>query len=137
MIEAALAIFGVLVGAVVTWLTTKSQQKGELDRLRLQLRNEWQLQWQQRFMDTIAELMAAIDPEIYPRVEKKVVVPLVHKAQLCLNLRVPTHARCNAALNQIALAVNGWHGPQDTAELLGKLNELFESARDMMWLPGK
>ena len=145
-------VIGALIGAITAWVTSKSQQAGEserlqlqekseTERLQLQLKTEWerqnQLAWQQRFMETIAELIGACDPEANPQVDKKVVVPLIHKAQLCLNLNVAAHARCNEALNRYAIAANARQEDRDERKLLLLQSDLFESARNTMWLPGR
>jgi hypothetical protein len=85
----------------------------------------------------VAELVGAADPEVHTTIDKKVVVPLIHKVQLCLNVKLPAHDRCNSTLNAYALAISGWSAQNGMNHILALQDAFFESARDALWLPGR
>jgi len=131
---------GVFVASIVQWLVTRTTVRAESERLRQQLLAEFHREqftdWQAKFRETIADLLAATDPELNARFEKAKVVPLVLRAQLMLNPKRPAHARVNSLVNQLALAVNGWE-QRGASELLRLHSELLEAARDAMYVPAK
>ena len=137
---ALLALLGVAAAAFAQWLVTRHTVRSESDRLRQQLFAEFHreqfTEWQSKFRETVAELLASTDPELNAKFERAKVVPLVLRAQLMLNPKLPAHARVNSVVNQLALAVNGWE-QRDAAAVLRLHSELLESARDAMYLPAK
>ncbi len=141
MQEALIALAGVLVGGLVQWFVSRSQFKSEKERLLIQLQSEWtqqnHLAWQAQFQSAVAELIGIADPETNAKVRKELVVPLIHKVQLSLNIDLPSHNKCNAALNAYALALNGWSGHEGLGPLLGTQSAFFEAARQCLWLPGR
>jgi len=137
---AFIALVGVAGAGVIQWLVTRHTVRAESERLRQQLFAEFHraqfTEWQSKFRETVADLLAATDPELNSRFEKAKVVPLVLRAQLMLNPKLPAHARVNSVVNQLALAVNGWE-QRGASELLGLHSELLEASRDAMYLPAK
>lgn len=140
-LSALIGLGGALVGAIVQWLVASSTIRAETERLHRQLSREFRLQqfseWQAEFRSVISELLALTDPEVQKTLPKERIVPLVLKAQLMLNLQVPSHEKVNGLINAIALAVNGWHGPQDMSSILRIHGELLDAARETLFLPGK
>lgn len=137
---ALVALLGVAVAGVVQWLVTRHTVRAESRRLRHQLFVEFDREqfseWQSKFRDTVADLLAAADPELNVRADKARLIPLVLRAQLMLDPKLPAHARVNAVISQLALAVNGWH-ERSESEILALHSELLEAARAAMYLPSK
>lgn len=140
VLVAIIGLGGVFLGGTVQWLVARSTIRSETERLHRQLSTEFRLQqfseWQAEFRGAISELLAVTDPEAQHEFGKDRAIPLILKAQLMLNPRLPAHARVNGLINQLALAVNGWHGPQDAATVLRIHGELLDAARDTLFLPG-
>ena len=94
---AFIALVGVAGAGVIQWLVTGHTVRAESERLRQQLFAEFHraqfTEWQSKFRETVAHLLAATDPELNSRFEKAKVVPLVLRAQLMLNPKLPAHAR--------------------------------------------
>lgn len=130
-----------ILGAITQLLLTKFVLKSEYQKIHRQLSSEFRLRqyelWQIRFQDTMVELLKATDPECNSSFSPANITPLIHKAQLMLNLRDPKHARINGYVNDLGLAVNGWHGRTDRASLLRVHAALLEAAREVLFLPGK
>lgn len=140
VIVALLGLGGAIVGGAVQWLVARSTIRAETERLHRQLSNEFRLQqfseWQSRFQDVMADLLIATDPEAGP-LEQKAIVPLVLKAQLMLNPKLPEHARANGLINQLALATSGWQGKPDARSILTIHAALLDAAKATLYLPGK
>lgn len=141
ILSALIGLGGALVGGIVQWFVARSTIRAETERLHRQLSSEFRLQqfsvWQAEFRSVISELLALTDPEVQKTFRKERIVPLVLKAQLMLNLQVPSHAKVNRLINAIALAENGWHGSQDMSSILRTHGELLDAAREALFLPGK
>jgi len=140
ILAALIGLSGVLLGGTVQWLVARSTIRSETERLHRQLSAEFRLQqfseWQAEFRKVISELLALTDPEVHQALEKDRAIPLILKAQLMLNPRLQAHARVNGLINQLALAVNGWHGPQDAATILRIHGDLLDASRETLFLPG-
>jgi len=100
---------------------------------RLQQLSEWQTE----FRSVMSELLAVTDPEAQDSPPKERIIQLVLKAQLMLNPSLPAHTKVNNLVNALALAVNGWHGPQDISSILHIHAALLEASRETIFLPGK
>jgi hypothetical protein len=141
VLSALIGLGGALVGAIIQWLVARSTIRAETERLHRQLANEFRLQqfseWQTEFRSVMSELLALTDPEAHPSPPKERIVPLVLKAQLMLNLKMPSHAKVNGLINSLALTINGWHGSQDVSSLLRTHGELLEASRETLFLPGR
>lgn len=141
ILAALLGLGGAVVGAIVQWLVARSTIRAETERLHRQLSDEFRLQqfseWQAEFRSVMSELLALTDPEVNKPFLKERIVPAVLKAQLMLNLEVPSHAKVNGLINALALSVNGWRGSQDMSSILSTHGELLDAARDVLFLPGK
>jgi hypothetical protein len=137
---ALLTLLGVALAGVVQWLVTRHTVRAETRRGRHQLFLEFHREqfseWQSKFRDTVADLLAAADPELGVRADKARLIPLVLRAQLMLDPNLQEHARVNTAIGRLALAVNGWHECSES-EILGLHSELLEAARAAMYLPEK
>lgn len=141
ILSALIGLGGAFIGATVQWFVARATIRSETERLHRQLSTEFRLQqfsgWQSEFRSVIAELLALTDPEAQKSLPKERVIPLVLKAQLMLNLRLPSHAKVNGLINTLALTVNGWHGSQqDVAAVFRIHGELLEAARETLFLPG-
>ena len=105
VLSALIGLGGALVGAIVQWLVARSTIRAETERLHRQLSNEFRLQqfseWQTEFRSIMAELLALTDPEAQPSLPKERIVPLVLKAQLMLNIQVPSHAKVNGLIGDV------------------------------------
>lgn len=139
---ALMAVVGVILGGIIQWLAARYVVRSEAERLHRQLSIEFNHQmfsdWQVRFRETMAELLAASDPEVVGgEIDKARFVPLVLKAQLMLNRGIPEHAKVNSLINQLALEVNGWRGSPDTATVLRVHGDLLDAAMGAMYVPGK
>lgn len=142
LLVAVIGLGGVIVGGSLQWLVSRYVVRSETERLHQQLitefRNEQFSDWQRQLQSVISDLLIATDPEISQPFQKGKIVPLVLKAQLMLNPLVPTHARLNGLVNELALQVNGWHGQQqDMRTILSLHAALLEAAKKTMYLPGK
>lgn len=141
VLSALIGLGGALVGATVQWFVARSTIRAETERLHRQLSSEFRLQqfseWQTEFRSVMSELLAVTDPEAQQSLPKERIVPLVLRAQLMLNPNVPSHAKVNGLINALALAVNGWHGPQDISSILRTHGELLDASRETLFLPGK
>jgi hypothetical protein len=140
ILVAIIGLGGVLLGGTVQWIVARSTIRSETERLHRQLSTEFRLQqfseWQAEFRSVISELLGVTDPEVQREFRKDRVIPLILKAQLMLNPQLPAHARVNGLINQLALAVNGWHGTQDAATVLRIHGELLDASRNTLFLPG-
>ncbi|MCC9596985.1 MULTISPECIES: hypothetical protein [unclassified Rubrivivax] len=141
VLSALIGFGGALAGATIQWLVARSTIRAETERLLRQLGNEFRLQqyskWQADFRATISELLAITDPEAQTPPQKGQITSLVLKAQLMLNPKLPAHAKVNALINTLALATNGWHGPQEVSSILRIHGELLDAARETLFLPGQ
>ena len=141
ILAALIGLGGAFVGAIVQWFVARSTIRSETERLHRQLSAEFRLQqfsqWQNQFQTAMSELLAATDPEAGKPFQKERIVPLVLKVQLMLNPHLASHAQVNNLVNNLALTVNGWHGPQDLSSLLEIHGALLEAARQTLYLPGK
>lgn len=140
VLAALIGVGGVLLGGTAQWIVARATIRSETERLHRQLSTEFRLQqfseWQSEFRGVISELLALTDPEVQPELRKDRTIPLILKAQLMLNPLVRSHARVNGLINQLALVVNGWHGPQDAATILRIHGELLDASRETLFLPG-
>ena len=141
LLAALLGLAGVVFGSVGQWLISRHVVRSENERLHNQLSTEFRLQqfgdWQAKFSSVIADLLAATDPECSASSSKSSTVPLVLRAQLLLNPSLPSHAKLNALINKLALEVNGWHGKPNTEVVLALHADLLDSARSILYLPGR
>lgn len=140
IIVAMIGVGGVMLGGVAQWMVARATIRAETERLHHQLSNEFKLQqfseWQSRFQDVMAELLVATDPEA-GALEQSAIVPLVLRAQLMLNPKLPSHAKTNSLINRLALATGGWHGEQDTQSILTLHAALLDAAKATLYLPGE
>jgi hypothetical protein len=81
-------------------------------------------------------LLVVTDPEA-GAISQSAIVPLVIRAQLMLNPELPSHARANRLINQLALATGGWHGEPDAQSILSIHAALLDAAKTTLYLPGK
>lgn len=129
------------LGAIVQWRVTHTVIKSEHERTKAQINSEFRHRqfeiWQDKFQEVIAQLLKVTDPEINPNMDRASFVPLIHKAQLMLNLNEQSHMKVNALINELGLAVNGWTQHHDRSEMLRLHGSLMEAARDTFYLPGK
>lgn len=136
---ALIGLGGATVGAIIQWIVARATIRSETERLYVQLRDEFRFQqfsaWQSTFQSVISDLLAATDPEINQQPQKQQSIPLVLKAQLMLDPNYAPHVKVNGLINKLALAVNGWHGPQDTREILSAHSALLDAARETLYLP--
>lgn len=141
IVAALIGLGGALVGATIQWVVARATIRSETERLLRQLSTEFKLQqfseWQAEFRSVMSALLANTDSERRDSFNKSDIVQLVLKAQLLLNPNLPSHARVNGLVNQLALKATGWHGPQDLPTVLAVHSELLEAARETMFLPGK
>lgn len=142
IVVALIGLGGVLVGGTTQWWVARSTIRAEAERLHGQLSGEFKLQqfseWQTRFQSLMGDLLAETDPESKGGCfAKERIVPLVLQAQLMLNPTVPSHAKVNQLINQLALSVCGWHGSPDLRTILTVHSALLEAAKDTLYLPGK
>lgn len=141
LLAALIGLGGTFVGAIVQWFVARSTIRAETERLHRQLSAEFQLaqfsEWQTEFRSVMSELLAFTDPETMKSYSKEQVIPLVLKAQLMLNPNIPSHKKVNALINKLALAVNGWHGPQDISSILCIHGELLDMSRETLYIPSK
>lgn len=141
ILSALIGLGGAFVGATIQWFVARSTIRAETERLHRQLSTEFRLQqfseWQIEFRSVMSELLAVTDPEAQRGLPNERVVQLVLKAQLMLNPSLPAHAKVNGLINALALAVNGWHGPQDISSILRTHGDLLEASRETLFLPGK
>lgn len=141
VLAALIGLGGAFVGAIIQWFVARSTIRAETERLHRQLSAEFRLQqlseWQTEFRSVMSELLTVTDPETKGSLPKERIVQLVLKAQLMLNPNLPAHAKVNGLINALALAVNGWHGPQDLSAILRTHGELLDASRETLFLPGK
>lgn len=130
-----------LLTAAVQWIVTRTVVRSEHHRLETQLTSEFRLRqfesWQNRFQDTVADLLAALDPEANVTINPEKVVPLIHKAQLMLNLDLESHRNINSLIIQLGLATNGWTPGHQVSDLLRLHGDLLDAVRKALYLPGK
>lgn len=140
ILSALIGLGGAFVGATIQWFVARSTIRAETERLHSQLSREFRLEqfseWQAEFRSVISDLLALTDPEVQQPPAKERIIPVVLKAQLMLNLKVPSHAKVNGLINKLALEVNGWHDSQDLASILRTHSELLDAARETLFLPG-
>ena len=140
ILVALIGLGGVTFGGVVQWLVARSTIRAETERLHRQLSSEFRLaqfsEWQSRFQSVMADLLVATDPEA-GAISQSAIVPLVIRAQLMLNPELPSHARANGLINQLALATGGWHGEPDAQSILSIHAALLDAAKTTLYLPGK
>lgn len=141
ILTALIGLGGAFVGATIQWFVARSTIRAETERLHRQLSTEFRLEqfseWQTEFRSVMSELLTVSDPEVNKSPPKDRVVQLVLKAQLMLNPNLPSHTKVNGLINKLALAVNGWHGPQDVTSILRTHSELLDATRETLFLPGK
>src|SRR5262245_22362305 len=117
-----LGLAGAVLGGVVQWVVSRAAVRAETERLYEKLSAEFEIQqlsaWQAQFQTVMSELLCATDPELFAKVDKQRVIPLVHRANLLLNPNLRSHAQVNDLVNKLALVVNGWHGEQGMREVL-------------------
>ena len=143
VIAACITVIGMLVVAILTviiqWRVTKTIIRSEHDRLRLQLKSEFQYRqfesWQKKFLDTISQLLKETDPEINTQFNPERVVPLIHIAQVMLNLEISSHRQVNDLITNLGLAVNAWETNHDKSSIMTLHGTLLEAVRKIINLP--
>ena len=128
-----------ILTAVIQWVVTRRMLQDEYRRLRLQLKSEFESRqyelWQERFIDARVKLLEATDPETNKTFDSSITVPLIHKAQLILDLRNPIHRQVNELITKLGMAVNGWE-PGHNFSSISKLHGiLLEKSREIVAKP--
>lgn len=115
-----------------------TELEAERKLLFTQLQQEFKLKqfstWQENFISTIADLLKYTDVEAFPSPEKDKIIPLIHKAQLLLNLDIQEHKIVNQYINQLGLAINGWD-TSTAKDIFTIQNELLKASRKIIYLP--
>ncbi len=146
LIKAAYVTVGGMLGvafltAMTQWIVTKNIIRSEHQRINNQLNSEFRLRqfesWQKDFKETIANLLQETDPQLNPSLNNDSAIPHILRAQLMLNLDIPSHKKVNGIINNLGLAVTGWQSDNDAATLLNIHASLLDAAKDIMYLPGK
>lgn len=110
-IGALIGLIGIVVAGLVQWVIARFTVRKEAERLYEQLTAEFDFQqqsaWASQFRQIMGDLLAVTDPE-GSTMEKRQIVPLILKAQLMLDLRLPAHRVVNSLINQLELKINGW-----------------------------
>lgn len=129
-----------LVTAATQLLATRAVMRSEHKRLLTQVNSNFRSQqfawWQDEFVDAISKLLASTDPELYARPEPQAVIPLIHRAQLLLNVHKADHLKVRKLISELGKAVNGWE-ERTPSEVLRIHSELLEAASRTIYLPGR
>lgn len=133
-------MFGVaLIAAIAQWSLTKRIIRSEHDKLYKQLNSEFKSKqfeyWQSEFKEVISQLLSATDPEISSHFDKSKIIPLIHKAQLNLDVSNPSHRKVNGLILQLARAVNGWEAGHDAISILKIHGALADAAKEILYIP--
>jgi len=128
-----------MLGAFSQWLITKKVINEEHKRLAMQLKSEFQTKrhekWETNILEAITNLLTATDPEINSEIIPAEVTKCVNRVQLLLNHNKPLQREVNNLVNQLALAVNGWHGNQDMASILTIHGQLLDASKKLIYQP--
>jgi len=139
-IGALIGLIGVVVAGFVQWFIARFAVRQEAERLYEQLAAEFDFQqqseWALQFRQIMGDLLAVTDPE-GSTMEKTQIVPLTLKAQLMLDLRLPTHRTVNSLIQQLALKINSWDGTSDLSAVFRLHEKLLDASREMMFHPSE
>jgi hypothetical protein len=137
VVAATIALVGAAMGSVITAAvqvkTSRADAKAELDRLRLQLREEAaaarRAKKEEWVLDAVAQLVAASDVE-QRTIDYTKIVPLILRVQLVLNVENPAEARLNHCTTDLGITVRNYVAGRARQEsLLGASDRLIDAVR--------
>jgi hypothetical protein len=113
LLVAAISVFGVLLGSLITgWYQlkhTSTLADAELERYRLEKDTENKSRLLHRkqdlLLENLAELLIQTDPEIHKQFNYPKIISLIHKMQLILDLENKKEGALNDAINKMGLSI--------------------------------
>ena len=101
-------MFGVLIGALVSYLAQIHATRMAIEAELRRLREEASIRKGEKRIDQIrdwsAEILALCDPDINAKVDYRQIVINIHRLQLILDTDgIPSHGRLNDAINKIGM----------------------------------
>ena len=128
-----------LLAAISQWLITKKVISAEHERIKLQLRSEFQSRrhekWDSDILEAISNLLTVTDPEINTDFVPSLVTKHVNRVQLLLDHNVPLQGIVNNLANNLALTVNGWIGSKDKQNILTIHGQLLDASKRLFYHP--
>ena len=124
--RAVTTILATMLGAFITWLTTKGQREFEYKKLELLQKYKEKEKWHDRFIDLSSSLLSELDPYISQQSSNKIqIIKLIHQVQILLNSTIKEHATINHFITELGLAITketNSHNYEELLSLHGKLS---------------
>ncbi|MDD2229643.1 MAG: hypothetical protein PHY48_09545 [Candidatus Cloacimonetes bacterium] len=129
-------IAGASISAIIQLKITKHVLGNEYNKIITQVRLEAISKRNDKkrelLLQAVPELLEVSDPDIHVSIDYGMVVRKIHKIQILLNLKNPSDAQLNAAVNDLGLMVSGYLNRQcDKASLLRSHAAITDTAREV------
>lgn len=140
--SSTITVLGMIGVAILTSITqliiTKKVIFSEHERIKLQLDSEFKLRqhenWQTRFQNIASALLTELDPELNKNIDnERQSVEQIHKIQMMLNLKIPSHLKLNTQIQELGLAINNKKNIYTHSALLQLHGDIVDSIREIIF----
>ncbi len=133
MITVVGMVFVAACSGLVQWSVTKRLISSEADRVKLQLKSEFNLRqfetWRAGLQGAVAELLALTDFEASPTLDSQKIARLILKIELMLDTDIESHSHIGSLISEIGLHTNGWREGSDVNDVMCLQTALLNAVR--------